>query len=436
MSIGRLVCPNLPRRVSIALDRQSLFGHKFCLALEEITRRCGSARSTSAAQEFSGFKTFGVLTMASAKKATQAPWRVGVLFSQTGCTAETERTQLCGTLLAIEEINEAGGVLGREIQPVIYDPGASDLLYAMFAKKMLTEDAVSSIFGCYTSASRKTVLPIVERFNGLLWYPTTYEGFEFSPNIIYTGAAPNQNCLELCRYLMKSHGPRFYLVGSDYIYPRRTNQLIRDHVAGHGGTIVSERYLDIRASRRDFLPVIADVKRSGGDVIFSTVVGEGTSHLYQAFADAGLDPKTMPIASITTTEAEIGAMGPAVGEAHITAASYFEGISTAASKAFVALHRKKFGDSRRTNVCAETAYFQVRLFAQALAQSGSAATDDLRPFVLGSSFDAPQGRITINPASGHADLWTRIGRANKAGQFDLVWESKAPIESDPFLICS
>ena len=374
--------------------------------------------------------------MASAKKATQAPWRVGVLFSQSGCTAAPERTQLCGTLLAIDEINEAGGVLGREIQPIIYDPGASDIPYAMFAKKMLTEDGVASIFGCYTSASRKAVMPIVERFNGLLWYPTTYEGFEFSPNIIYTGAAPNQNCLELCRYLMRTFGPRFYLVGSDYIYPRRTNQLIRDQVTGHGGTIVSERYLDIRASRRDFAPVLADIKQSGTDVIFSTVVGEGTSHLYQAFADAGLDARRMPIASITTTEAEIGAMGPEVGEDHITAASYFEGIATPSSAAFAALYRKKFVGAKATNVCAETAYFQVHLFAQALAQSGSTVTDDLRPIVLGSSFDAPQGRIKINASSGHADLWTRIGRANKSGQFDLVWESTAPVESDPFLICS
>lgn len=374
--------------------------------------------------------------MAGARKATKAPWRVGVLFSQTGCTAHTERTQLCGTLLAIEEINEAGGVLGREIQPIVYDPGAGDIPYAIFAKKMLTEDGVASIFGCYTSASRKVVMPIVERFNGLLWYPTTYEGFEFSPNIIYTGAAPNQNSLELCRYLMKAYGSRFYLVGSDYVYPRRTNQLVRDHVAAHGGSVVGERYLDLRASRRDFLPIIADIKQSGANVIFSTVVGDGTSHLYQAYADAGLDPKSMPIASLTTTETELDAMGVAVGEAHITAASYFEGLATPASKAFVALYKKRFGDAGPTNVCAETAYFQVHLFARALEQTGSAATDDLRPNVLGSSFDAPQGRIKINTASGHADLWTRIGRANSHGQFDLVWESPAPIESDPFLICS
>ena len=350
--------------------------------------------------------------------------------------AETERTQLCGTMLAIEEVNAAGGVNGREIQPVVYDPGGSDISYAYLAKKLLIEDGVSSIFGCYTSASRKLVMPVVERLNGLLWYPTTYEGFEFSPNIIYTGAAPNQNSLELCRFLMETYGPRFYLIGSDYIYPRHSNKLIRELVAGHGGKVVGERYLDIRAGRKDFVPIMRDVKEAAADVIFSTVVGDGTSHLYQAYADANFDPRRRPIASLTTTEAELRAMGFEVGEAHITAASYFEGIQSEANHTFVSRYKKRFGLDKPTNVCAETAYSQVYLFARALAHANSIATDDLLPHVLGSSFEAPQGRIQINAKSGHADLWTRIGRANRAGQFDLIWESEAPIESDPFLICS
>lgn len=374
--------------------------------------------------------------MGRASVSTGEPWRVGVLFSQTGYTAETERTQLCGTLLAIEQINAAGGVLGREIQPIVYDPGAGDIPYAFLAKKLLTEDDVNSIFGCYTSASRRAVMPVVERYDGLLWYPTTYEGFEFSPNVIYTGASPNQNSLELCRFLLETFGPRFYLIGSDYVYPRRSNKLVREYLVAHGGSVSGERYLDMRATRQDFMPVMRDIRQSGADVVFSTVVGDSTSHLYQAYAQAGLDPLRKPIASLTTTEAELRAMGYDAGEGHITAASYFEGIQTAANLAFVEGYKKKFGGSQATNVCAETAYFQVYLFARALAQTGSTATEDIRPYVLGSSFDAPQGCVKINLTSGHADLWTRIGRANSAGQFDLIWESPAAIVSDPFLICS
>ena len=367
---------------------------------------------------------------------TEAPWRVGVLFAQTGCTAATERTQLSGTLLAIEEINAAGGVAGREIQPVVYDPGAGEIPHAFLAKKLLTEDGVTSIFGCYTSASRRAVMPIVERLNGLLWYPTTYEGYEFSPNVIYTGAAPNQNSLELCRYMMENYGTRFYLIGSDYIYPRYSNKLVRELLAAHGGAVVGERYVNMQADRGDFAPLMRDIRDASPDVIFSTVVGDGTSALYQAYAEAGFDPRRMPIASLTTTEAELRAMGFAVGEGHITAASYFEGIQTRANESFVGRFKQKFGSDQSTNVCAETAYFQVYLFAQALAQANSMETDDLLPFALQAAFDAPQGRVEINPASGHANLWARIGRANRFGQFDMIWESAAPVASDPFMICS
>lgn len=369
-------------------------------------------------------------------KKTEAPWRVGVLFAQSGCTSQIERTQLSGTLLAIEEINAAGGINGRELQPVVYDPGAQDIQYAYLARKLLIEDGVTSIFGCYTSASRRAVMPIVERLNGLLWYPTTYEGFEVSPNVIYTGAAPNQNSLELCRFLCETYGNRFYLIGSDYIYPRRSNKLFRELVAAEGGTVVAERYLDIRARRQDFTAIIRDIREAAVDVVFSTVVGEGTTYLYQAYAEAGCDPWTMPIASLTTTEAELFAMGAAAGEAHVTAASYFEGIQSEANRTFVTNYKHRFGTDQSTNACAETAYFQVYLFARALAQANSMATDDLRPLVLDSSFDAPQGRVKIDAASGHADLWTRIGRANRAGQFDLIWESAGSVEADPFLICS
>ena len=150
------------------------------------------------------------------------PWRVGVLFSRTGVTAVIEETQLRGTLLAIEEINAAGGINGRELAPIIYDPGSDEGNFARLADHLLTDDGVTMIFGCYTSSSRKAVLPIVERRNGLLWYPTLYEGFEYSPNIIYTGAAPNQNSVELADFLVERYGPRFYLIGSDYIYPRES----------------------------------------------------------------------------------------------------------------------------------------------------------------------------------------------------------------------
>lgn len=366
--------------------------------------------------------------------STSEPWRVGVLFSSSGFLAVIEETQLRGTLTAIDEINDSGGINGRPLEPIIYDPSSETAAFGRCAKRLMVEDGVTTIFGCYTSSSRKAVLPVVERLNGLLWYPTLYEGFEYSPNIIYTGAAPNQNSVELCRYLMKTYGSRFYFIGSDYVYPRVSNRIMWEFVRANGGEVVGEEYLGLRATQKDFVPVLKDVQNVKPDVIFSTVVGQSTASLYQAYADMGFDPKTTPIASLTTSEAEIAAMGFDVGEGHITAAPYFDGIKNKESDAFASRYQKRYGGDQATNMCLEASYFQVRMFAQALAETNSMETERLRPAVLGTEFDAPQGRVSINKGCSHADLWTRIGRANARGKFDVLFESASRVSADPYLV--
>jgi branched-chain amino acid transport system substrate-binding protein len=362
------------------------------------------------------------------------PWRVGVLFSQTGVTAVAEATQLRGTLLAISEINGAGGVDGCELVPVIYDPQSDDASFARLCHRMMVEDGVNVIFGCYTSSSRKAVLPIIERLNGLLLYPTLYEGFELSPNVIYTGAAPNQNMLDLCAYLISTYGPRFYLIGSDYVYPRTSNHLMRELLGESGGVVAAETYVSLRADRRAYCPVIEQIRNKRPDVIFSTVVGDATRYLYQAYTEAGFDPKVMPIASLTTTEAEIRAMGFDVGEGHITAAPYFQSVACGANIHFVRNYQARYGADQPTNMCVEAAYYQVHMLARALEEAGTMETNILRDHLLGASFDAPQGRVQINADSNHTNLWTRIGRANRAGQFDLIRESAHPVIADPYLV--
>jgi branched-chain amino acid transport system substrate-binding protein len=362
------------------------------------------------------------------------PWRVGVLWSQSGATAVIEETQLKGTMLALEEINSAGGINGREVVPVIYDPASEAINFARYAERLLSEDRVNTIFGCYTSSSRKAVLPIVERRNGLLWYPTLYEGFEYSPNIIYTGAAPNQTCLQLVEYLMETYGSRFYFIGSNYIYPRESNRIMHELLHLRGGRVVGEDYVDLLAPRHAFVPIMRDVKRAAPDVIFSTVVGRATTHLYQAYADAGFDPTVMPIASLTTSEAEIRNMGSDVAAGHVTAACYFQSVESKANSAFVAKFKQRFGEDEPTNMCAEAAYFQVHVFAKAVEETDTMETDILRPMVLGTDFKAPQGYVSIDRESGHTDLWTRIGRANRSGQFDIVWESELNQKADPYLV--
>ena len=254
---------------------------------------------------------------------TFEPWKVGVLFSTTGPLAVIEETQLRGTLMAINEINDLGGVNGRPIEPICYDPASDAEAFGAYAKRLMVEDGISTIFGCYSSSSRKAVVPVVERLNGLLWYPTVYEGFEFSPNVIYTGAAPNQNCIELCHYLMTHYGKRFYFVGSDYVYPRVSNRIMREFIISNGGEVVGEEYLALTAKHKDYTPIMRDIRNMQPDVIFSTVVGQSTSDFYQSYSDFGFDPNKMPIASLTTTESEIRAMGHDVGVGHITAAILF-----------------------------------------------------------------------------------------------------------------
>jgi len=362
------------------------------------------------------------------------PWRIGVLFSQTGVTAVIEKSQLRGTLLAIEEVNAAGGVNGRELAPLLYDPGSDPLKFARYARKLMVDDGVTTIFGCYTSSSRKAVLPIVERRNGLLWYPTLYEGFEYSPNFIYTGAAPNQNSIELASFLLKEYGSRFFFVGSDYIYPRESNRIMREVLHDQGGTVVGEHYLDLRAGPLDFKPVMREIREASPDVIFSTVVGDGTAYLYQAYADAGLDPAVLPIASLTTSEAEVKLMGNDVASGHVTAAPYFEGVAGSANEAFVRRYKARFGSDEPTNMCVEAAYFQVHIFARALAEVNSLDTDLLRPMVLGSKFDAPQGEVCIDNTSNHTDLWVRIGKVDARGAFAILRESTMPMHPDPYLV--
>jgi branched-chain amino acid transport system substrate-binding protein len=367
--------------------------------------------------------------------ANKDPIKIGVLYSETGATCAIESSQLQGTLLAIDEVNEHGGIDGRELVAVRYDPQSDALQFRALAEKLVTTDNVNVIFGCYMSSTRKAVIPVVERYNRILFYATLYEGFEFSNNLIYTGAAPNQNSVQLADFMMSSFGGRVYLVGSDYIYPYESNRIMSDLVSQRpGGERVARRYVPVDAGPGDFNEIIADIKDKQPDFIFSTVVGNATQHLYKAFAEAGLDPKKMPIASLTTSEVEVAQMGAAAAAGHFTAAPYFQSVDTAANHACLENINKRYGDKAIPNACWEAAYFQVHLFANAMRASGSDRIDALMPKLLGSEFMAPQGRVRIEPSNHHTCLYPRIGRVNQKGQFTIVRASTTAVVPDPYLV--
>ncbi|WP_316158392.1 MULTISPECIES: transporter substrate-binding domain-containing protein [unclassified Bradyrhizobium] len=375
-------------------------------------------------------------TRPAAKSSDKDVWRVGVLFSRSGLMEVTESEHFFGTALAIQEINRDGGVLGREIEVIAYDPGSQPETFRKLADRLLTEDGASVIFGCSTSAERKAVLPAIERRNGLLWYPSLYEGFEYSPNVIYTGPAPNQNAFQLAEYIVRKHGPRVYLIGSDYIYPRESNRIMRDLVESYAGRVVGEQYVTMEAGDAELARGLDAIRNAAPDVVFSTIVGRTAQRFYRMYAQAGFDPKRLPIASLTMAEGEVRAIGAEYCAGHLTAASYFGTLARDSNDRFKAAFAAAFGPDKPVSMWSASAYAQIKLFALALAQAGSLDTQKLVEAALGLSLDAPEGPIRIDPDNNHVWVTPRIGRVRADGQFDIVWESKSPIKPDPYLSVS
>ena len=365
---------------------------------------------------------------------SENPINIGLLYSFSGVTAAQERSQWRGASQAIAEINLRGGINGRPLQGIHLDPQSDNGQFRLLAEKLIVEHRVNVIFGGYTSSSRKAMSPVVEKYRRLLFYSQLYEGFEFSENIFYGGAAPNQNCLQLANYLTGKFGARVYLIGSRYVYPYECNRNMQALILQHpDGAVIGERYLDLNASYQSFLPVVEEIKKKQPDFIFSTVVGQTVPHLYQAYLAAGLDPESMPIGSLNTSETEIAIMGVEAARGHYSSTPYFQSIDTPANHQALTQFRHQFGDGLSTDMNWEATYSQVQLFARAMAACG---TDDMLPLseaLHGSEFDAPQGRIRIDKLNQHTGLYPRIGIANAQGQFTVVQEARRMVEPDPYM---
>jgi branched-chain amino acid transport system substrate-binding protein len=362
------------------------------------------------------------------------PIRIGVLYSESGVTSAVERTQQRATALAVEEINAAGGVLGREIELVYRDPACNASRYAALTEELIVEKSVRLIMGCYMSSTRKAVIPIVERHNALLFYGTPYEGFEYSRNVIYTGAAPNQNALPIAEFMLSRFGSRVAMVGSDYVCPYESNRVMSDLIFERGGAKVSETYLPLNADWNAYRDVARRIKAQSPDFIFSTVVGDGIPLLYRAFASVGLDPYKTPIASHMTSEVEVALMGKDVAEGHITCAAYFQSIDTAENHRVVKKYQDRYGGDAVTSMCWEAAYFQTHLLAAAIRRAGSDDPTLLMQVLPGMEFDAPQGRVRLDEANNHTYLQPRIGRVNASGQFDIIASAPGRVKADPYVV--
>lgn len=361
-------------------------------------------------------------------------WTIGVLFSHSGLMEIPSTQHVRGAMLAIEEINAAGGVLGRPLKAIHYDTRSDLALYRQYADRLLTEDGVGVILGCCTSLSRKAVLPSIERRNGMLWYPDLYEGFEYSPNVIYVGAATNQNSLPLARYLFGRGKRQFMLVGSDYIYPREANRVMRDLIERHGGEVLDEMYLPMDTPDEEIGRLVGRVKALGPDVVFSTLVGSNICRFCELYADAGIDPGDIPIASHNVTEAELAKVDRPECAGHVTAAPYFSSIESAINRSFVQAFRGRFGKNAPISQYAVSAYAAVRLFAAALELAGEMDTQRMMQCARGLELEAPHGRIVIDLDNNHTWMTPRVGVWNGADEFDVVWESDQVVQPDPWLV--
>jgi urea transport system substrate-binding protein len=348
---------------------------------------------------------------------------IGVLFSLTGTIAVVERSMHNAALLAIDEINAAGGINGRKLRAVIEDPASDPATFADKVRKMILKDRVVSVFGAYTSASRKAVLPAVEQRKNLFWYPTLYEGRECSQHVMYGGATPNQQQKDLIPWLVQNFGKRFYLIGSNYIYPKEENNVAKILLKQHGGEVVGEEYVPLGHS--EFSSLINKLRETKPDVIFSTVVGDSVIALHRQYKNAGLDPEKMPMVSLTTSEVEVAAMGGEYAAGHFTSAPYFMDSDTPANHAFVEKYLAKYGRDSVTHFVSEATYTQVHLFKQAAEQLGNDVTPvAIRDAARGMELDAPQGRIQVDADNLHTHVWPKIAQWQGNGKAKVIKQSE------------
>lgn len=367
------------------------------------------------------------LLLAGCAQNARPPIRIGVLHSQTGTMAVSEKPVAEAVQLAVDEINAAGGVLGRKIEVVTADGASEDETFAREAERLIRKEKVCSVFGCWTSASRKTVLPIFEKNHHLLFYPVQYEGLEQSPNIVYLGAAPNQQIIPAVTWGYSQLGKRFFLIGSDYVFPRTANAIIRDQARALGAEVAGEEYLPLGS--RDLGKVMAKVRQAKPDVIFNTINGDSNEALFKA-----LQGGNIPVVSFSLAEAELQSMDPSLTSGHFAAWNYFQSLPGQRNRQFVEAFRSKYGQDRVTDDPIEAAYCGVHLWAQAVEEAGSDEVGAIRRCIRRQSMAAPEGTIYIDPDTQHAFRGVNIGRIRKDGQFDLMWSSGQPIRPVPFPI--
>ena len=415
-----------------ALSALGMFGCKGPDTKTEATKEPAAAKETAA-------------PLTPAGKAT-GPIKVGILHSLSGTMAISETSLRDVALMTIEEINKAGGVLGRKLEPVVVDPASDWPKFAEKAKELIQGQGVAVTFGCWTSVSRKSVLPVFEELNGLLFYPVQYEGEESSYNVFYTGAAPNQQAIPAVEYLMSKEGggaKRWVLLGTDYVYPRTTNKILRYFLTskGVGETDILEKYTPFGHS--DYQTIVAEIKKFAQGkptAVVSTINGDSNVPFYKELGNQGLKASDIPVVAFSVGEEELRGIDtkPLVG--HLAAWNYFMSLKNPTNdafiakwKAYVAANKLPDAEKRVTNDPMEATYIGIHMWAQAAEQAGTTDVDAVRQAVAGQTFTAPSGfPIKMDEKNHHLHKPVMIAEIKEGGQFNVVWKTDGPVTAAPW----
>ena len=394
------------------------------------------------------FATVAGAMVLSAATSVQAAdtIKVGILHSLSGTMAISETSLKDVALMTIEEINAQGGLLGKKLEPVVVDPASNWPLFAEKARQLISQDKVAATFGCWTSVSRKSVLPVYEELNGLLFYPVQYEGEELSQNVFYTGAAPNQQAIPAVEYLMSKDGggaKRYFLLGTDYVYPRTTNKILRAflHAKGIADKDIEEVYTPF--GHADYQTIVANIKKfaaGGKTAVISTINGDSNVPFYKELGNQGIKATEIPVVAFSVGEEELRGIDtkPLVGQ--LAAWNYFMSIKNPENQAFVKKwkdyvkkHNLSGGDKRVTNDPMEATYVGMHMWAQAVKKAGTTNVDAVRKAMAGQTFKSPSG-YTLKMDETNHHLWkpVMIGEVQADGQFSIVWDTKKTLRAQPW----
>jgi urea transport system substrate-binding protein len=349
------------------------------------------------------------------------PVRIGILHSLSGNMAGSESALVDAALFAIEELNESGGILGRTIEPLVADGKSDALTFRTEAERLIREERVSVIFGTWTSEHRKAVKSVVEEHGSLLFYPLQYEGLEQSPNIVYVGSTPNQQIIPAVEWCHRFIGPRMFLVGSDYVFPRIANAIIRDELAEFGVDAAGEEYVPLGGT--DFDSVVQKILQTKPDVILNTVNGDSNQAFFRSLREAGISSEVIPVMSFSIGEPELQSLGADELAGNFSAWSYFQSIDTSINRDFLHAFQSRFGRERAVGDPMEASYLAVHLWAGAVKSSGSVDPEVVKAAMYGKTFSAPRGTVRVDGSNQHVWQVARIGRLRADGQFEIVWES-------------